>query len=137
MKEIEIIEGNRLIAEFLGYKEGFPHKIDQYGYVQTVEGYKIEFNDVAVEDLKYHYSPDWLIPVVDKIESIEDPYQGRFGVHIYSNNCTIQSTNFRPDEKSSNPPYYFNSVYGLTKIEAVWLAVVEFIKYHNLCQKQG
>lgn len=41
----------------------------------------------------YRPNNDWeqLMSVVEKIESLQDEYQGRFGVHIVSNTCTIQS----------------------------------------------
>lgn len=85
----------------------------------------------------YMYESDWnyLMDVVDKIEAIVDPYHGHFGVHISSNNCTIQATNFR-SEKMANPPMYFADHYAETKIIATWLACVSFIKWYNQKDKQ-
>lgn len=149
MTRKEVIEGNKLIAEFMGYSVGFPHKTDKYGYIQTVEGYiipsivnpsphpsDIDTHQFSLTDLRFHSSWDWLMPCIEKIELIEDSYHGRFVVYISSNNCTIQSTNFRLDKISVEPSHYFNSLYGNSKIEAVWVAIVEFIKWYNSCKKE-
>ena len=112
----EIIEGNKLIAEF-------------YGDISGITSY-------PDERYEFHSSWDWLMSVVEKIESIMDVYHGRFGVHIVSNDCTIQSTRFRPDKKIPDPPHYFNYITLDTKIESTWLMVVRFIKWYNI-QKDG
>lgn len=84
-----------------------------------------------ITDLKYDTSWDWLITVVEKIESIKDEYHGHFGVYISSNNCTIQATNFRPDKRIPDPPHYFANYTLNSKIESTYQAAVEFIKWHN------
>ena len=84
-----------------------------------------------VEELLYHKSFDWIMPVVDQIESIKDEYHGRFGVYISSNTCTIQATNFRPDKRIPDPPHYFDMATADTKLDAVWHVVVRFIKWYN------
>jgi len=74
-----------LMAEFIDVKEGFPHKTDGYGYVQTLEGFEISdfinekyheqdknFHQFAIEDLKYHISYDWLMPVWVKFRDLEN-----------------------------------------------------------------
>ena len=149
MTRKEVIEGNKFIAEFMGYEEGFPHRIDKYGYVQVDKGYVIpsitnsqfheqdsDTHQFSLSELKFYSSWDWIMPCIEKIELIEDSYHGRFVVYISSNNCTIQSTNFRLDKISVEPSHYFNSLYGNSKIEAVWVAIVEFIKWYNSCKKE-
>ena len=55
------MKDNKLIAEFMGY--------DISTIVSNgVEVVEFEDADVRVEDLKYHTSWNWLMPVVDKIE---------------------------------------------------------------------
>lgn len=63
MKEKLIIENNNLIARFMGYHTG---KIGNNWYVETAheEAEKVE------KWAKYHLSFDWLMPVVEKIQSI-------------------------------------------------------------------
>jgi len=70
------------------------------------------------------------MPVFEKIESIYDEHHGYFGVHISSNGCTIQGTNFRSDI-IPEPPVYFNNVVLDTKLNATYYAVVLFIKWYN------
>lgn len=60
MAEQEIIEGNKLIAEFMGLK---PFQDSRYGtlWPDPLGSKTSQF------DLKYHTSWDWLKPVIDEI----------------------------------------------------------------------
>ncbi len=106
------VKNNIIIAEFMGYSKE---------YIESP----------PTDTFKYHSLWEWLIPVVEKIESIKDSHHGHFGVHISSNNCTIQATNFRPDKPMANPPHYFSDFTLNTKIDSTYRAVVEFIKWYN------
>lgn len=60
-----ILENNKIIAEFVGYtySEGEP------GYIM----YQILYNNneiIYLNNTKYHYSYDWLIPVFHKVVNI-------------------------------------------------------------------
>jgi len=55
MTEIEILEGNRVIVEFLGF------------YFDEDNNSTNEVQDFNLKDLKYHKSWDWLMPVYQKI----------------------------------------------------------------------
>ena len=121
-----ILEGNKLIAEFMG------ETIRKDGKIGLKD--KEPLTGHCIVDAKYHYSFDWLMPVVEKIEKIKDNHHGYFGVHISSNNCTIQATNFNSGNPIGNPPYYFADHYGDTKIQATYKAVVEFITWYNTLQ---
>ncbi len=126
MKTEQIFEGNRLIAEFMNvYLQNTVNLPKWY--------YKNKSNNLIIlgDELLYHLSWNWLMPVVEKIESIKDTYHGYFGVHIISNNCTIQATNFKSNKPIANPPYYFADYTLNSKIESTWHAVVEFIKWYN------
>jgi len=123
----EIIEGNKLIAEFMG------------GYLVSEDTYDLNYmssRSYSLKEMKFYTSWDWIMSVVEKIESIKDEYHGRFGVYISSNTCTIQATRFRPDERIPDPPHYFNTATTETKLDATWLVVVKFIKWYNI-QKDG
>ena len=117
MKESEIIEGNKLIAEFMGDT--------------TSQNSKVSFTkNCPVSGLKYHSSWDWLMPVVEKIEHT---YQ--FGTGNY---CKIYiSCNNDPKDY-----FYYCNIFGseddqfngesaVKKITSVWFAVVEFIEWYN------
>lgn len=114
-------ETNKLIAEFMSDK-----------YSEHARRYE------------YSYSWDWLMPVVEKIESLdlseygytwkgidgEIQYNnGSIYVEIERNRCWIYM-NLQLD-----PPHTFNEkTYNTkfpTKIEAVYSAVIEFIEYYN------
>lgn len=100
MKTEEIIEGNKLIAEFMG----------------------LRWNNIPVSTkgrlMEYHSSWDWLMLVVEKIES------NGYVVEIKKRWIEIRS-----DNEIRNIQNYIEP--DQSKIEAVWLAVAEFIKWHN------
>lgn len=64
----------------------------------------------------YRYSWDWIIPVIEKIESLN------YGVTIHETECDIYTF---PDKI-----VIVNGI-GETKLEGVYNAVVEFIKMYN------
>ena len=102
-------EGNLLIAIFMGNEE--------------------KLKD-SMENGNFHLQWDWLMPVVEKIESIEDPHHGFFGVHISSNSCTIQGTKFRSDDIQDPPVYFYNAVLG-NKLASTYHVVLKFIEWYN------
>ena len=111
MTREEIDKNNKLIAEFMGGKLKWLNKIDS----SYVSGY------ANIAGLKFHKSWDWLMPVVEKIESLninEIPIE----VHIHSNDCLISDIEH-------------NSIGELSslgsKIKSVYECVVEFIKWYN------
>jgi len=68
MESKEIIEGNKLIAEFMGEVVHInPNGIYYVDYTTDDE-----YNDTLTleEWAKYHTSWDWLIPVVEKIRKV-------------------------------------------------------------------
>jgi len=94
MKTLE--EKNRMIAEFMGIVES---SIDgQFWTEKSHEGFGIG----KLVGLKYHSSWDWLMPVVEKIESVNE------GV-----------------------PQQLLNVSLFSYIEDVYNAVVEFIEWYN------
>ena len=116
---MDTTEGNKLIAKFmevtneisdLYYLPQFGHYFNSYG--------NIEFNEVfRSTELKYHSSWDWLMPVVEKIETID------FVVIIKHGECVVVNN-------SGNTPKFIQQV-STTKIESTWLACVKFIKWDN------
>ena len=105
---MKILKNNKLIAEFLGYidngcsEDGFLiHPITNY--------------DVEISSLKYHEDWNWLMEVVEKIESLG------YRIEIVKHICRIYLSNKETIIISENTP----------KIEAVYIACVEFIKWYN------
>lgn len=128
-------ENNKIIAEFLGWNK----KINKDGEETSFYNLPIKFNNpqgikqyIPLEGFIFDSDWNWLMEVVERIESIKDPYHGRFGVYIGSNSCTIQSTNFRPDKPIQNPPHYYSNSTLDTKIESTYNEVFKFINFYNI-----
>lgn len=135
MQEQEIIEGNKLIAEFMGGK--YIQEYDEWNFHLTDFGYKIGNGEEKA--LKFNSSWDWLMPVVEKIEQTKPFYsvsnEAKFWyddetdtvdksrlqyVTIISDSMyriLINSANYYPERSD--------------KKIATWVAVVEFIKWYN------
>lgn len=123
----EHIEGNKLIAEFMGWK-----------YIQkSVTVFKDgEYEDwqweVPIEDnmynkahlnhnLYFHTSWDWLMPVRDKIISLA------CNVNIINNYCQIIKF-----ESGGNPPSYQRTqTMAHSALDNTYNAIVQFIKWYN------
>ena len=157
MSEQEIIEGNKLIAEFMGYKLITPEmrrnpedwyingKPSCYWENHLLRGSKKVL--CSENSLRYHSSWDWLMPVIDKIHDIDEGLVTDRNYHIeilkryvrviYNwNNYiipTIDTTNQAAYSESFEDYRY---IFFDSKIEAVWFAVVKFIKWYNSCQKE-
>lgn len=122
MTEKEVLDGNVLIAEFMEYPEGYPHITDEFGYDQTVEGYRINGEDISTEDLQYHSSWNSLMPVVEKISKMENVYYfsilPEHSSDIFLTGIPIEdlSNLFSPiEEFGSNIEMVFNTVIGFIK----------------------
>ena len=125
MTSEEILDGNKLIAEFMG---AVTHKTapviispyiknDEVWYGDNTIPNEQRESSFRISELKYHSSWDWLMPVVEKIENVLD---GDVSISIKDDSCNINSN------------YYGISVEGYTKIESVWIACVKFITCYNL-----
>jgi hypothetical protein len=116
MKTEEIMAGNRLLADFMGFQQTSIGWFDNDG-VLSIAG------DNTFDELRFKESWDWLMPVVEKIESIEDNFGGqRFNVQIEQCFCCII------ENRTSHDIVIFDSD---TKMEAVFAACVEFAKWYK------
>lgn len=125
MTREEIIENNKLIAAFMGYDN----------YVKPISSNGIcVFNDhkgnrrVAPNYAEFNSSWNWLMPVVDKIERLG--YGTRMDYHrasMYGVTIFVMKRGL------------INAIIHVAKqdsrLTSVYLAVVEFIKWYNKCQK--
>ena len=127
-------ENNIIIAKFMGKDLPYLNNKGNWEYFVKDAGL---INSPNIKDinkfLNFNYNSDWnwLMEVVEEIESIKDSYHGRFGVYISANSCTIQSTNFRPDKPIPNPPHYYDNIVLNTKIESTYYSVLNFINFYN------
>lgn len=113
---MSIEQQNRIIAEFMN--PDLYRKWNDQG-------------DLPIDQLKYHDSWSWLMPVVEKIEALRieeyetiDNELGRAKVIIFGRCCDIQIDNAIEDnlvEVTAFP----------SKIQAVYEAVIQFIQWYN------
>jgi len=97
------VDGNKLIAEFMKQWKG----VDCYRYGKDYYGF---------ENLRYHLSWDWLMPVVEKIEGLGFTFIiDGVSAYCYEKGKIMEG----------------KSGIAKTKIEAVWIAVIKFIKWQN------
>ena len=107
MKQFEIMRNNKLIAEFMGVV--FHDDENQY---YNADGLHIG------NTLQYHKSWDWLMPVVEKIESLRDANGNAYRFTIDMCNAQIEGT-------------HIEILGGSHKIDTTYQAVVEFINQYN------
>jgi len=69
-------------------------------------------------ELSYNVSQKWLMPVVDKIESLRDANGDAYRFTIDMCNAQIEGTNIE-------------IIGGAYKLNTIYQAVVEFIKWYN------
>ena len=128
MTREEILEGNRLIVNFMGIR---PVYNSYTGTFQWSDGVFFATGDILYEEamnnivkyVKYSASWDWIMPVVDAIETRS---MGIYQVDILQEGCKIKNRcKSYIDKTVSKVPE------GTTKLESVWMAIVEFIKDVN------
>lgn len=115
MKEKEILEGNKLIAEFMGWRKDATH-----GWLQKDEKDSWNFRDDYV--LRYYVSWDWLIPVMEKIcecGCVFEIWKSLGG------GCRICKVGGKYEEAKS-----FHAESNSIQ-EAVWYNAIDFIKWYN------
>ena len=112
-----IIENNKLIAEFLDWEFDDLSETFETTFLKLVEPQAFgdeQFSSKLQDfELEFHSDWNWLMPVVEKIES-----ENIVCFKFQGNNCYCEG-NFK---------------YGITapsKINAVYNACVEFIKWYN------
>lgn len=130
----EQLEGNKLIAEFLGF-------ISDKAMVYRVpnlfpdKGYESGYTEFSLNAIGFEKDWNMLIPVVEKIAKIEikdSPvmYNGEdtFYDSYYPRTFGLISSETKEFMVRINR---FGLHYSTSLIEATWLAVVEFLKWYN------
>lgn len=119
MDSKEITEGNKIIAEFMGYKERLGR------YIRKNENELI----YLTLPMKYHTSWDWLMPVVEKIRKMENGVGGCFTFNWHDYRVWFSGWS-----DGSGVISECCMISGTTPINAVYKAVVQFVKWHNTQQ---
>jgi hypothetical protein len=120
-----IVENNKLIAEFLVKNEGGLVKLGE-NIFSTIDEFEIPDDYLTLKDLKYHKDWNWLMGVVEKIEIQSKELFGEYeDVIINGCGCGIATKND------------MISIAATSKIEAVYIACIEFIKWYNEQKKNN
>jgi hypothetical protein len=109
--KMKTTENNKLIAEFMGAESVVGV---EYGIILTNPTRK----ETTLSSLAYHTSWDWLMPVVEKIESLG------FEFFIVENRSKVKHNT----DHSIDVLCYLE---GGSKIDITYQTVVEFIKWYN------
>ena len=136
MTQEEILEGNKLIAEFMEGKpeQWYPENKDtgSSGIHYYFSKDKSPTNEKYIGEyaLKYHSSLDWLMPVVEKVCSTVIKGNPPFNTDEFVRveivpNGYVKISNLR------DTPILKNVSVECSLIKTTWLAVVEFIKWYN------
>lgn len=123
MEQTQIEKGNALILEFEGFvfTNDDPAAYPNGYYYNPDEGYH------TLGECKFNTSWDWIMPVVEKIELLG--YDTRIGGVTLIKDGVQSKLNYAETESIIGDTISYCN--GTTKIESVWLAVVEFIKWKN------
>ena len=126
-------ETNKLIAEFLGwgYKVLPIYSDDKFLGRKNIYNtpFKKHLKNKAFtttfseNELVFHNDWNWLMEVVEKIESLDS---GIYTLIFQQKSCLIWN-----NDKGEELEFFNGSFKGETKIEAVYNACVEFVKWYN------
>lgn len=129
-------EGNKLIADFMpdmkfkDYGANYESKGLTYRFLwhRSSDGSFDTFSAYLPDDLLYHKSWDWLMPVVEKISNIKLP-------EALNDFDTHHPTTFGMLNAETGRPMFRFYCYGVfeadTLIYAAWMACVDFIKLYK------
>ena len=127
-----IVENNKLIAEFMGVfnkilSTGNIHSWSDAPFFYTTEDTKEKVIKNICKYSKYDSDWSWLMRVVEKIENLQD-----------ENNCAIYNVQIEQCFVEIIINHTSETIVEVdcnTKIQAVYQACVEFIKWYNELNK--
>lgn len=130
MNKQEILEGNKLIAEFMGFKwvKNNPKMI---AYIGIEGGWSVPTDSTLYEvgggnqELYFHSNWNWLMPVVEKVRDSNCMVSIRFNKQLNTTNTMIAcfENKWHKDINTSG-----------VGIESTYKAIVVFIKWYNAAQ---
>lgn len=142
MKKIDFGEGNELIALFMGatFNPNWRFLNDNKYDVKPTWEYAMDNRPTkystmywGASQMEYHLTWDWIMPVVEKIESM--------GLHFNTQKneswidwLGVENENLEFLQQYDNEKFEANK--GESKIDSVYKTVVQFIKSYNAYQKE-
>jgi len=134
------IEGNKIIAEFLEWEmideEGRIAVPNLYPFtVTTKDKRSTGWTSCFADELEFHTSWDWLMPIIEKIESDFNPAIKTW-VSINGRECGMWNyfdvtEILREGQKAEDYERFKVQANGKTKIEATYSAVLQFIQWYT------
>jgi len=115
----EIIEGNKIIAEFMGVNVNPPDSNPVYE-LRHIYGL------IGITNMKYHSSWEWLFAVVEEIKEL--------GYDVSISSVGLWCTYISRDDIYESE---ITSMGGMKPIENTFIAVVNFINWYNKNKKDG
>jgi hypothetical protein len=115
-----IVENNKLIAEFMG------NQLDTVENIYWIDDNIIGKYGFAPDELVYNTDWNWLMSVVKKIETLNYDFK------ILGGNWVI-ITDIDPDRNEGEEIIEIGG--KESKLKAVYTAVIEFINWYNLKKK--
>ncbi len=131
-----INEGNKLCAEYLGYKyykwsdKDIPNNLSG-GWIHTKKQPKDRYYYLGrtAKEMAFHWDWNLLMLVVEKIESTRDEDFGWFQVYINVNQCDIRSKYaYLSDNNVKSYTSDPNAIFE-TKVQSTFYNVVNFLKF--------
>jgi hypothetical protein len=137
MEKTEIYKSNELIAVFMGAEIIESHNtiLPVAKFIYPPANQK-KYSRFELNFLKYHSSWDWLMPVVEKIESLplmkipDEKLPQGFEVEIKVDNCYIHYGNGAEGIVHDFLNLH-NEWKGESKITIVYNSVIRFIEWYN------
>jgi hypothetical protein len=126
---MSLIESNKIIAEFMGFKPTgeFNSFLDGQAFYSSKKS-----SAICLSQMPYMTNYEWLMEVVDKIESLPSKYVVQIG-DVYSTDVNIFQLVYNSNVPSlvkviatDYLPIQFNN-----KKEAIYDACIKFIKWYN------
>ncbi len=121
----QIMSTNQFIAEFMGFKM----QVEDFHGINIIQDPDGETYDLG--QLKYNTSWDYLMPVVEKIEDLSFNSGYGFSVIIDNWECFIKDRLSGEIIVSVSATASDNKYKSISKIDAVFKAVIEFINWYN------
>ena len=129
MKEKEILEGNKLIAEFMGIETeelSFKKDPDMVFLIPKDSEWTEGIHNLC-------YERDWslLMPVIEKIEGLG------YDTHIVKlQNSKRWACDIILKKRKNGKHELATSLSPFSKILSVWYAIIQFIEWHNKQNKK-
>ena len=131
----KIVESNRIIAEFMELPAkplGYYENIWNQSVIREIDGSARIASLFKPEQMGYHTSWSWLMPVIEKIETLvfnKDCGDGvsvsfRYVVEIKSTYCCIEADN-------TLTTYQGFRTFDDNKLSSTYISVLKFLRWYN------